>query len=299
MNGRRTRLTDRRAGVGGGVGASGTQWVPSQDVIRSWLHSMTRLTQGVPWLCGPASRRVCHFVDQARRPIADTEGPTPGRIGSPRPPVLGEPSGDPHRPCVFSIATMAVAGAPEHRLEVVRRRPRGPRSDYAERMTRAGSHAGGGVTGGSGRVQRGTGGAPAVGRRDGSGSAAEGPAVRPGRRWPDGPADNLRLTPYHPLTRTRDADDTSREGWRRPRNAPGPGGSDRSSHDEWASGARCKCAPWTAVGTSHGGTSGLSLGSPARLVSGGIHPGRDACSEASGQHKRTASSSSFIQLRRP
>ena len=26
------------------------------------LHSATRLTQGVPWLCGPASRRVCPFV---------------------------------------------------------------------------------------------------------------------------------------------------------------------------------------------------------------------------------------------
>jgi hypothetical protein len=30
---------------------------------RSELHSATRLTQGVPWLCGPASRRVCLFVD--------------------------------------------------------------------------------------------------------------------------------------------------------------------------------------------------------------------------------------------
>jgi hypothetical protein len=48
----------RRAG---GVRSSETQWVPSQkdNVV---LHSATRLTQGVPWLCGPASRRVCLFV---------------------------------------------------------------------------------------------------------------------------------------------------------------------------------------------------------------------------------------------
>ena len=48
----------RRAG---GVSSSETQWVPSQkdNVV---LHSATRLTQGVPWLCGPASRRVCLFV---------------------------------------------------------------------------------------------------------------------------------------------------------------------------------------------------------------------------------------------
>jgi len=26
------------------------------------LHSVARLTQRVPWLCGPASRRVCYFV---------------------------------------------------------------------------------------------------------------------------------------------------------------------------------------------------------------------------------------------
>ena len=45
----------------GGVRSSETQWVPSQkdNVV---LHSATRLTQGVPWLCGPASRRVCLFV---------------------------------------------------------------------------------------------------------------------------------------------------------------------------------------------------------------------------------------------
>jgi hypothetical protein len=30
------------------------------------LRSETRLTQGVPWLCGPASRRVCHFVEAGR-----------------------------------------------------------------------------------------------------------------------------------------------------------------------------------------------------------------------------------------
>ena len=35
---------------------------------RTWesLHSATRLTQGVPWLCGPASRRVCYFVGWVR-----------------------------------------------------------------------------------------------------------------------------------------------------------------------------------------------------------------------------------------
>src|SRR6476620_3039355 len=33
------------------------------------LHSATRLTHGVPWLCGPASRRVCYFVGSGRRAI--------------------------------------------------------------------------------------------------------------------------------------------------------------------------------------------------------------------------------------
>ena len=37
---------------------------PFRDMMR--LHSETRLTQGVPWLCGPASRRVCHFVEAGR-----------------------------------------------------------------------------------------------------------------------------------------------------------------------------------------------------------------------------------------
>ena len=45
---------------------SGTQSVPFQNVIRHRLHSATRLTQGVPWLCGPASRRVCYFVEAGR-----------------------------------------------------------------------------------------------------------------------------------------------------------------------------------------------------------------------------------------
>ncbi len=51
-----------------GVGEfSGTQSVPFQNVIRHRLHSATRLTQGVPWLCGPASRRVCYFEEATRR----------------------------------------------------------------------------------------------------------------------------------------------------------------------------------------------------------------------------------------
>ena len=34
----------------------------------SHLHSAARLTQRVPWLCGPASRRVCYFVEADPRP---------------------------------------------------------------------------------------------------------------------------------------------------------------------------------------------------------------------------------------
>jgi hypothetical protein len=53
----------QRDGAGSWRGeVSGTQRVPSQNDMVG-LHSATRLTQGVPWLCGPASRRVCHFVE--------------------------------------------------------------------------------------------------------------------------------------------------------------------------------------------------------------------------------------------
>ena len=57
-----TKFAQREpAGLGGGVGlTSGTHRVPSHKV-NVVLHSATRLTQGVPWLCGPASRRVCLF----------------------------------------------------------------------------------------------------------------------------------------------------------------------------------------------------------------------------------------------
>jgi hypothetical protein len=46
--------------LGGDTGArSSIQRDPFQYMLR--LRSATRLTQGVPWLCGPASRRVCYF----------------------------------------------------------------------------------------------------------------------------------------------------------------------------------------------------------------------------------------------
>ena len=73
--GRRAMRKERRAGVGGGVVASGVQRTPSQKRHSILLHSMTRLTQGVPWLCDPASRRVCHFVDQARPAGCRHRGP--------------------------------------------------------------------------------------------------------------------------------------------------------------------------------------------------------------------------------
>src|SRR5207253_9220258 len=47
----------------GGPGVSGAQAVPFQNVIRYRLHSAARPAQGAPWLCGPASRRGCLFVD--------------------------------------------------------------------------------------------------------------------------------------------------------------------------------------------------------------------------------------------
>lgn len=54
----------RFGGLGaGGAGVSETQAVPFQNVIRYRLHSAARPAQGAPWLCGPASRRGCLFVD--------------------------------------------------------------------------------------------------------------------------------------------------------------------------------------------------------------------------------------------
>ena len=81
---------------------SGTQRAPSQSVIRSWLHSTTRLTQGVPWLCGPASRRVCHFVGSGLSWPAERAGArapmslhrSPSTVGEPR--EIGSVSGS-HR----------------------------------------------------------------------------------------------------------------------------------------------------------------------------------------------------------
>ena len=60
--------------------ASWTHRVPSQkdNVL---LHSATRLTQGVPWLCGPVLRRVCSVValrpcwDRSRRWAGAAAGP--------------------------------------------------------------------------------------------------------------------------------------------------------------------------------------------------------------------------------
>jgi hypothetical protein len=52
----------RRRPARGGVGVrSSIQRVPFQNMIR--LRSATRLTLRAPWLCGPASRRVCYFVE--------------------------------------------------------------------------------------------------------------------------------------------------------------------------------------------------------------------------------------------
>src|SRR4051794_28113756 len=47
------------------TGVSRTHRFPSQKGNVA-LHSATRLTQGVPWLCGPVSRRVCSFVGWCR-----------------------------------------------------------------------------------------------------------------------------------------------------------------------------------------------------------------------------------------
>ena len=46
---------------------SGIQRLPSQNM--SWaLLSATRLATRAPWLCGPASRRVCYFEEAGRMP---------------------------------------------------------------------------------------------------------------------------------------------------------------------------------------------------------------------------------------
>jgi hypothetical protein len=63
-----TQAATRLARPGGGVGdVSATQSVPFQNDIRSRLHSVARPAHGAPWLCGPASRRVCHFVEAGRK----------------------------------------------------------------------------------------------------------------------------------------------------------------------------------------------------------------------------------------
>jgi hypothetical protein len=63
-----TQAATRLVRPGGGVGeVSATQSVPFQNDIRSRLHSVARPAHGAPWLCGPASRRVCHFVEAGRR----------------------------------------------------------------------------------------------------------------------------------------------------------------------------------------------------------------------------------------
>jgi hypothetical protein len=53
-----------RSGLSDGASREGRiHRYPSQKAIAR-LHSVTRLTRGVPWLCGPVSRRVCYFVDR-------------------------------------------------------------------------------------------------------------------------------------------------------------------------------------------------------------------------------------------
>jgi hypothetical protein len=50
---------------GGAAGARpSTHRLPFQNMRR--LRSATRLAQRVPWLCGPALRRVCYFVEAGR-----------------------------------------------------------------------------------------------------------------------------------------------------------------------------------------------------------------------------------------
>ncbi len=56
-----TRFEERVRRGSGVALTSGAQRVPFQKANVE-LHSATRLTQGVPWLCGPASRQVCSFV---------------------------------------------------------------------------------------------------------------------------------------------------------------------------------------------------------------------------------------------
>ena len=65
-----SRLLCCRRGV---AGASSTHLVPSQNA-NVLLRSATRLTQGVPWLCGPASRRVCSFVGAMPQTLGTSSG---------------------------------------------------------------------------------------------------------------------------------------------------------------------------------------------------------------------------------
>ena len=62
---RDAKSTRRRGDCGARGAASWTQADPSQKA-NAVLHSATRLAARAPWLCDPASRRVCLFV--ARRP---------------------------------------------------------------------------------------------------------------------------------------------------------------------------------------------------------------------------------------
>jgi hypothetical protein len=59
-----SRSRRRRWGVGDACLADrpSTHPEPFQN-IRSCLRSATRLASRAPWLCGPASRRVCYFVE--------------------------------------------------------------------------------------------------------------------------------------------------------------------------------------------------------------------------------------------
>ena len=64
----RAVLRARGCGRSAGSPSSGSQRFPSQNM--SWaLLSVTRLTPRVPWLCGPASRRVCHFEEADQIPV--------------------------------------------------------------------------------------------------------------------------------------------------------------------------------------------------------------------------------------
>jgi hypothetical protein len=86
----RSRCGRRVGGVGIGACPS-IQRVPSQNV-NVVSHSATRLAQRAPWLCGPASRRVCYFVGRSakapergdtRGPIVDSHEPPRNFLNSP------------------------------------------------------------------------------------------------------------------------------------------------------------------------------------------------------------------------